>query len=113
MEHCAKFSLGNKWNVAVKVCAQDSKINQKKKHWVDVKEIYPDAIVEKSKNSIEVTLSSPKKNHEFAVFGTPDAVDKKRMQLGLFGEKPVTGKDWKILAILFDDTVMAYQVHIG
>ena len=112
MEHCAKLSLGHNWNVAVKVCAQDSKINQKKKLWVDIKELYPDAIVEMSKNSIEVTLNSPKENHQFAVFGTPDVIDKKRMQLGLFGEKPVTGRDWKILPILFDDTVMAYQVYI-
>ena len=112
MEHCAKLSLRNKWNVTVKVCVQDSKTNQKKKRWINIKELYPDAIVEMSKNSVEVTLNSPKGNHQFAVFGTPDAIDKKRMQLGLFGEKPVIGKDWKIVPILFDDTVMAYQVCI-
>ena len=112
MEHCAFNGRGNQWNLEVKCRMQDSNRAGKwpNGRWVNINELYPDAKIEMKHNLVYVTIDSPNENHEFAVFGTPEVNDKKRMQLGLFGEKPVKGKDWKIWAILFDDTMMAFQV---
>lgn len=81
------------------------------KRWVNVWYFYPDAKVELKHNEIELTISSPNEDHEFAVFGTPEIKDKKRIQMGIFGGKPTQGKHWNIFVILFDDTMMAFKVQ--
>lgn len=113
MEDCAFNGKGNRWLKEVKIRIQKSHLaprNNPKNPWMDLHELYPNAEVEMKRNIVKVTIDSPQENHEFAVFGIPDVNDRKRMQVGLFGEKPLQGEDWKIWVILFDDTMMAFQV---
>lgn len=112
MEDCAFNGKGNRWLKEVKFRIQKSHLaprNNPKNPWMDLHELYPNAEVEMKRNTVKVTIDSPQENHEFAVFGIPDVNDRKRMQVGLFGEKPLQGEDWKIWVILFDDTMMAFQ----
>lgn len=113
MEDCAFNGKGSRWFKGVKCRVQKSHSaprNKPKHTWMDIHELYPNAEVEMKRNIVKVTIDSPQENHEFAVFGIPDVNDKKRMQVGLFGKKPLQGEDWKIWVILFDDTMMAFQV---
>ena len=113
MEDCAFNGKGNRWLKEVKFRTQKSHLaprNNPKNPWMDLYKLYPNAEVEIKRNFVKVTIDSPQENHEFAVFGIPDVNDRKRMQVGLFGEKPLQGEDWKIWVILFDDTMMAFQV---
>lgn len=115
MEHCALNGWRSQWTFEVK-----GRLRQKQKRkgpttrsWSNILDLYPNAKVEvKHRNSIILTLDPPDEYHEFAVFGLPKEDDIKRMQMGLFGEKPVQGQEWKIWAILFDDTMMAFKVNI-
>lgn len=109
IEHCALQEQGNQWNLEVKYRLPGSKAPTSP--WIDVWDFYPDATVKVKHNYIELTIPSPKDFHEFAVFGIPEMKDKKRMQLGIFGEKPAEGKDWNIFVTLFDDTIMAFEVQ--
>lgn len=112
MEDCAFNGKGNRWLKEVKFRIQKSHLaprNNPRNPWMDLHELYPNAEVEMKRNIVKVTIDSPQENHEFAVFGFPDVNDRKRMQVGLFGEKPLQGEDWKIWVILFDDTMMAFQ----
>ncbi|KAM7449381.1 hypothetical protein ABFA07_002748 [Porites harrisoni] len=112
MEDCAFNGKGNRWLKEVKCRIQKSHLaprNNPKHPWMDLYELYPNAEVEMKRNIVKVTIDSPQENHQFAVFGIPDVNDRKRMQVGLFGEKPLQGEDWKIWVILFDDTMMAFQ----
>ena len=113
MEDCAFNGKSNRWLKEVKFRIQKSHLapgNNPKNSWMDLHELYPNAEIEMKRNIVKVTIDSPQENHEFAVFGIPDVNDRKRMQVGLFGEKPLQGEDWKIWVILFDDTMMAFQV---
>lgn len=113
MEDCAFNGKGNGWLKKVKFRIQKSHFAARiepKNPWMDINELYPNAEVEMKHNIVKVTIDSPQENHEFAVFGVPDVNDRKRMQVGLFGEKPLRGEDWKIWVIIFDDTMMAFQV---
>ena len=62
-------------------------------------------------NFINLTTPWPEEEHEFAVFGTPEKEDKKRMQLGIFGENRAKGKKALFHAVFFDDTLMAFKVR--
>ena len=108
MEHSALNNPGNKWNLGVKFRPK----GDTDRHWRNVWEYYPDAKVDIKHNTIELSITSPKEDHEFAVFGTPEIEDKKRMQLGIFGETPTKGKNVLFHAALFDDTMMAFEVKI-
>ena len=113
MEDCAFNGKGNRWFKNVKFRIQKPHFPariERKNPWMDINELYPNAEVKMKHNIVEVTIDSPQENHEFAVFGVPDVNDRKRMQVGLFGEKPLQGEDWKIWVIIFDDTMMAFQV---
>ena len=109
MEHSALQGRNSQWNLEVKYKLRENKASTKR--WVNIWNFYPDAKVELKHNVIELTISSPNEDHEFAVFGTPEIGDKKRMQMGIFGEKPTQGKHWHIFVTLLDDTMMAFQVR--
>ena len=109
MEHAALQGPNSQWNLEVKYKVR--KDNASVKRWVNISNFYPDAKVELKRNEIELTISSPNEDHKFAVFGTPDRGDKKRMQMGIFGGKPAQGKYWQIVVTLFDDTMMAFKVQ--
>lgn len=112
MEHCATSSSEMIRNPKVK-CRKKTPENKKRgsdKPWVNIADIFPGAKVELGRNYVELSLNAPLNCYEFAVFGTPMKNDRKRMQMGVFGEKPVQGRDWKIWVALFDDTRMAFQV---
>lgn len=108
MEHSALQGPNSQWNLEVKYKERENKASAKR--WVNIWNFYPDAKVELKRNETELTISSPNENHEFAVFGTPEKEDKKRMQIGIFGGKPKQGKHWQIFVTLFDDTMMAFKV---
>lgn len=109
MEHSALQGPNSQWNLEVKYRVRENKTSAT--HWVNIWNFYPDAKAELKRNEIELTISSPNKNHEFAVFGTPEREDKKRMQMGIFGGKPKNGKHYQIFVTLFDDTMMAFKVQ--
>lgn len=109
MEHSALQGPNSQWNLEVKCKVRENKTSAKR--WVNIWNIYPDAKVDLKRNEIELTISSPNEDHEFAVFGTPGTEDKKRMQMGIFGGKPKQGKRWQIFVTLFDDTMMAFKVQ--
>lgn len=109
IEHCALQERGNQWDLEVKY--RERRYNAFPTRWIDVWDFYPDATVTVKHNYVGLTIPSPKEDHEFAVFGIPERKDKKRMQMGIFGEKPTKGKDWNIFVTLFDDTVMAFKVQ--
>ena len=108
MEHSALQGPDSQWNVEVKYKVREKKASVK--HWVNISNFYPDAKVGLKRNEVELTIPSPSEDHEFAVFGTPEKEDKKRMQMGVFGGKPTQGKHWQIVVTLFDDTMMAFKV---
>ena len=109
MEHSALQGPNSQWNIEVKYRMRENKASVKR--WVNISNFYPDARVEQKRNEIEITISSPNEDHDFAVFGTPEREDKKRMQMGIFGRKPTQGKNWQIFVTLFDDTMMAFKVQ--
>ena len=112
MEHCATSSSEMIRNLKVK-CRKKIPENKKRgsnKPWGNISDVFPDAKVELKRNYVELIINVPMDCYEFAVFGTPLKNDRKRMQMGVFGEKPVQGRDWKIWVTLFDDTRMAFQV---
>ena len=108
IEHSALQELGNQWNLEVKCRPKGSKASAER--WTNVWSIYPDATVKVKHNYIELTIPSVEEGHEFAVFGTPEMKDKKRMRMGVFGGKATRGQDWNIFVTLFDDTMMAFEV---
>ena len=77
-----------------------------------MKDVCPDAKVQLKHNDLKLTLSSPRDELVFAAFGIAGTHDKKRMQIGFYGRKPLQGNSWKIWAHLFDDTVMSFKVYI-
>lgn len=107
MEHAALQGPDSRWNLEVKYKLRDNKASTKR--WVNIWDFYSDAKVEPKHNEIELSISSPNEDHEFAVFGTPEIEDKKRMQMAIFGGKPIQGKHWPIFVTLFDDTMMAFK----
>lgn len=107
MEHCALQRFGNQWQLEVKCRPKGSKASSGR--WINIKNIYPDATVQVKQNYIELTLPTVEESHEFAVFGTPEVKDKKRMRLGIFGGKATRGQDWNIVGTLLDDTMMAFE----
>lgn len=109
MEHCALEDPGSQWNLEVKCRPRGSKASTEP--WSNIYDFYPDANVKVKHNYIELTIPSPKEDHEFAVFGTPETKDKKRVQVGIFGKKPMQGKQWEVFVTLFDDTMMAFKVQ--
>ena len=109
MEHCALQKFGNQWQLEVKCRPKGSKASSGR--WINIKNIYPDATVQVKQNYIELTLPTVEESHEFAVFGTPEVKDKKRMRLGIFGGKATRGQDWNIVGTLLDDTMMAFEVQ--
>ena len=109
MEHSALQGPNSQWNLEVKYRVRKNKVSVKR--WVNISNFYPDAKVELKRNEIELTISSPNEDHEFAVFGTPEIEDKKRMQMGIFAGKPTQGKHWQIFVTLLDDTIMAFKVQ--
>lgn len=112
MEHCAVSSGRNKMYVEVKLREKtpDHNVGTRIKPWVNSSDVCPHAVVEEGHNYVTLSVNEPLENYEFAVFGTPQKNDRKRMQMGVFGEKPVQGSDWKIRVVLFDDTMMAFEV---
>ena len=112
MEHCAVSSGRNEMCLVVK-CREktpDHNVWTGIKPWVNISDVCPDAVVEDGHNYVTLSVNEPLANYEFAVFGRPQKNDRKRMQMGVFGEKPVQGRDWKIRVVLFDDTMMAFEV---
>jgi len=109
MEHSAVQGPNSQWNLEVKCRVRDNKACTKR--WDNIWNFYPDAKVELKHNWIELSISSPSRDHEFAVFGTPKTEDKKRMQMAIFGRKPMQGIHWHICVTLFDDTLMAFKVQ--
>ena len=109
MEHSALQGPNSQWNLEVKCKLRENKASTKR--WVNIWNFYPDSKVELKHNEIELSISSPNEDHEFAVFGIPEIEDKKRMQMAIFGEKPIQGKHWHIFVTLFDDTMMAFKVQ--
>jgi len=107
MEHSALQGPSSQWDLEVKYRQRGNTT----KRWVNIWNFYPDAKVELKHNEVELTISSPNEDHEFAVFGRPEIEDKKRMQMGIFGGKPTQGKHWHIFVTLFDDTMIAFKVQ--
>ena len=108
IEHSALQELGNQWTLEVKCRPKGSKASAG--NWTSLRNIYPDATVKVKHNYMELTIPSVEESHEFAVFGTPETNDKKRMRMGIFGGKATCGKGWNIFATIFDDTMMAFEV---
>lgn len=111
MEHSALNDSDNKWEFHVRYRQRGRSATTKR--WRNITEDYPNARVKISHNIIELTIPLPNENHEFAVFGKPEIEDKKRMQVGLFGEKPTKGNNILIQVVLFDDTMMAFENVCG
>lgn len=109
IEHCASQEFGNQWQLEVKCRPKGSKDSSGR--WTNIRSMYPDATVKVKQNYIELTLPTVEDSHEFAVFGTSEVKDKKRMRLGIFGGKATRGQDWNIVGTLFDDTMLAFEVQ--
>ena len=109
MEHSALQGPNSQWNLEVKCKLRENKASTKR--WVNIWNFYPDSKVELKHNEIELSISSPNEDHKFAVFRIPEIEDKKRMQMAIFGEKPIQRKHWHIFVTLFDDTMMAFKVQ--
>ena len=102
----------NQWSLEVK-CRKELPNHTKEtsnEQWVSIASVFSEAYVMWKHNYVEVTVNSPEEKYELAVFGTPQTDDRKRMQIGIFGEKPKQGRDWKIWTRIFDDTMMAFEV---
>ena len=107
MEHSALNGSKSKWKMEVKFRPKGNDVAK----WQNISIYYPGATTEIDHNFISLTIPWPEEEHEFAVFGTPEKEDKKRMQLGIFGENPAKGKNALFHAVFFDDTLMAFKVR--
>ena len=111
IEHCALMGPGNQWVMEVQcrtsngpgdICGDVL--------WESLPGRYPDANVEVKHNSVTVILPPIKKYLEVAVFGSLGENDMIRKQFAIFGPQPEKGQTWTIEAILYDDTVQAFEV---
>ena len=107
MEHSALNGSKSEWKMEVKFRPKGDNVAK----WQNISVHYPGATTEIDHNFITLTIPWPGEEHEFAVFGTPEKDDKKRMQLGIFGESLAKGKNASFHAVLFDDTLMAFEVR--
>ena len=107
MEHSALNGSKSEWKMEVKFRPKGNNVAK----WQNISVHYPGATTEIDHNFITLTIPWPEEEHEFAVFGTPEKDDKKRMQLGIFGESLAKGKNASFHAVLFDDTLMAFEVR--
>ena len=107
MEHSALNGSKSKWKMEVKFRPKGNDVAK----WQNISVYYPGATTEIDHNFINLTIPWPEEEHEFAVFGTPEKEDKKRMQLGIFGENRAKGKNALFHAVFFDDTLMAFKVR--
>ena len=107
MEHSALNGSKSEWKMEVKFRPKGDNVAK----WQNISVHYPGATTEIDHNFITLTIPWPEEEHEFAVFGTPEKDDKKRMQLGIFGESLAKGKNASFHAVLFDDTLMAFEVR--
>ncbi|XP_066028643.1 uncharacterized protein [Pocillopora verrucosa] len=105
MEHSALNGSKSKWKMEVKFRPKGNDVAK----WQNISVYYPGATTEIDHNFINLTIPWPEEEHEFAVFGTPEKEDKKRMQLGIFGENRAKGKNALFHAVFFDDTLMAFK----
>ena len=104
VEHCAFLEpVVSQWSLHV-MCRSG------KQEWDRLRDACPEAKVVVKNNDILVSLPSLPEELELAVFGKPGECDMKRMQMCIFGRKPVKGRDWNISVYLCDDTVMAFEV---
>lgn len=108
IEHCCLMVEGNAWDISIK-CRPYSNQRKKNENWINIKEVYPDAKVERKRNDIQLTLPVLKESLEVAAFGVPGKDDQKRMQMVIVGKEPTKGCDWKIRIYLIDDSEMAYK----
>ena len=108
MEHSALNGSKSEWKMEVKFRPKGDNVAK----WQNISVHYPGATTEIDHNFITLTIPWPEEEHEFAVFGTPEKDDKKRMQLGIFGESLAKGKNASFHAVLFDDTLMAFEVRV-
>ena len=81
-------------------------------NWQDILEVLPEAKLTVKKTTVivqipEKDISSPT---SFVVVGSHGPGSHKRMQVTVFGTKPVLGKDWSINACLVDDDQNALKV---
>ncbi|XP_022785449.1 uncharacterized protein LOC111325810 isoform X2 [Stylophora pistillata] len=109
IEHCCLMVKGNVWDISIK-CRPHSNQRKKNENWINIKEVYPDAKVERKRNDIQLTLPLLRENLELAAFGVPGKDDQKRMQMAIFGKDPTKGCDWKIRIYLIDDSEMALKI---
>ena len=107
MEHSALNGSKSEWKMEVKFRPKGGNVAK----WQNISVHYPGATTEIDHNFITLTIPWPEEEHEFAVFGTPEKDDKKRMQLGIFGESLAKGKNASFHAVLLDDTLMAFEVR--
>nr|XP_058953109.1 uncharacterized protein LOC131780529 [Pocillopora verrucosa] len=105
MEHSALNGSKSEWKMEVKFRPKGGNVAK----WQNISVHYPGATTEIDHNFINLTIPWPEEEHEFAVFGTPEKEDKKRMQLGIFGESLAKGKNALFHAVLLDDTLMAFE----
>ena len=104
VEHCAfTESPTSNWLVDVKCRTGGS-------DWKSLSKANPKAEVQMKTNDISITLPPLQEDTEIAVFGKPGEHDLKRMQMYVFGAKPVQGRNWMIYVYICDDTDMAFEV---
>lgn len=104
VEHCAfTESPTSNWLVDVKCRSEGS-------DWKSLSKANPKAEVQMKTNDISITLPPLQEDTEIAVFGKPGKHDLKRMQMYVFGAKPVQGRKWMIYVYICDDTNMAFKV---
>lgn len=104
VEHCAFTEPAtSNWFLDVKCRSGGS-------DWKSFGETNPGAKVEMKTNDISITLPPLQEDTEIAVFGKPGENDLKRMQMYVFGAKPVQGRKWIISVYICDDTDMAFEV---
>ena len=104
VEHCAfTESPTSNWLVDVKCRTGGS-------DWKSLSKANPKAEVQMKTNDISITLPPLREDTEIVVFGKPGEHDLKRMQMYVFGAKPVQGRNWMIYVYICDDTDMAFEV---
>ena len=104
VEHCAfTESPTSNWLVDVKCRSGGS-------DWKSLSKADPKAEVQMKTNDISIALPPLQEDTEIAVFGKPGEHDLKRMQMYVFGAKPVQGRNWMIYVYICDDTDMAFEV---
>lgn len=107
VEHCASLVPSNNWKLTVKcLLASNNGV------WKNIGEVFPDAKTEVGINNISVTLPPSQEELELAAFGTPGEKDKKRMQMAIFGLKPIKGRNWNFRVHVYDDSRMAFEVTV-